>query len=407
MCNSRPPHRKNTFCLHLNSCYVSFTAPKLPSKADLVRVEKFQHPTLERVTFRVYSDGLPVRHINRFLSHLDKRDFAPNTVKAYSYDLAQYFRYLDKSKIDWELTSIDVITDFIAYYKHSKSENLSVLPTELGQARTIQTINRCLAAISAFYRYCLNTNVLDPSFSIEIISSDLSRNPKVKEFLSFASASRPQSVSRELKPFRRIKPVLRKVKIISEERQLQLLEFCSNPRDRLLILLLIETGMRIGQVLQLRHSDIESWDSQLIIHPRVDNANEVYSKTKVPYEVGITKKWADMYTEFLINDTGDIDSDYVFTKLYRKDGGEKGEPLTYPSVKDLFERFSRVIGETVTPHMLRHSHATDLLRQNVKIEIVSKRLGHASIETTKKIYEHLTAEDIKRAIFADKGDNLL
>tara|TARA_Y100000591_G_C21790103_1_gene676068 strand:- start:716 stop:964 length:249 start_codon:yes stop_codon:yes gene_type:complete len=57
--------------------------------------------------------------------------------------------------------------------------------------------------------------------------------------------------------------------------------------------------------------------------------------------------------------------------------------------------------------MLRHSHATDLLRQNVSIEIVSKRLGHASIETTKKIYEHLTAEDIKREIFTEKGDGLL
>ena len=359
MCNLRTSHRKKPFGLHSKSCCVSSTAPESPSKADLVRVEKFQHPTLERVTFRVYSDGLPVRHINKFLSHLDKRDFAPNTVKAYSYDLAQYFRYLDKFKINWKQPSIDVITDFIAYYKHTKTVNLSVLPTELGQARTNQTINRCLAAISAFYRYCLSTNVLASSITIEVISSDLSKNPKIKEFLSFASAARPQSISRELKPFRRIKPLVRKVKIINEERQLQLLEFCSNPRDRLLILLMIETGMRVGQVLQLRHSDIESWDSKLIVNPRIDNANEVYAKTKVPYEVGITKKWADMYTEFLINNIGEIESDYIFTKLYRKDGGDKGEPLAYPSVKDLFERFSQTIGETVTPHMLGFCGRTD------------------------------------------------
>lgn len=48
--------------------------------------------------------------------------------------------------------------------------------------------------------------------------------------------------------------------------------------------------------------------------------------------------------------------------------------------------------------MLRHTHATELLRSGVSIEMVSKRLGHSSIETTKQAYEHLTAEDIKTAI---------
>ena len=57
--------------------------------------------------------------------------------------------------------------------------------------------------------------------------------------------------------------------------------------------------------------------------------------------------------------------------------------------------------------MLRHSHATDLLRQNVSIEIVSKRLGHASIETTKKIYEHfkLNTEIKQKNIFEEKNLN--
>jgi len=374
------------------------------SKADLVRVEKFQHPTLERVTFRVYSDGLPFKPINKYLSHLDKRDFTPNTVKAYSHDLAQYFRYLDKLNADWKISDIEVITNFIGYYKHSKSQSLSVLPTELGQARSIKTINRCLAAISAFYRYCLYTGTLGQSIAIEAISSDLSKNPKVKEFLSFASAARPQSVARQLKPFRRAKPAKRKVRTITDQQQLELMQFCSNPRDRLMILLMIETGMRIGQVLQLRHSDIESWDSKLTIHYRLDNANEVYSKNKNPYEVVISNKWSTMYTDYLINEIDEVESDYIFTKLYRKDGGSKGEPLTYHSVKDLFLRFSSSIGENITPHMLRHSHATELLRQRVPIEIVAKRLGHSSIETTKKTYEHLTAEDIKLAIFGGKGE---
>lgn len=403
MCNSSTPHRNKSLGLHSKLSYVSSSSQKLQCKAELVRVEKFQHPTLGRVTFRVYLDGLPVKPINKFLSHLDKRDFAPNTIKAYAHDLSQYFRYLQKTNIDWKISNIDVITDFIGYYKHSKRDNLSVLPTELGQARSTQTINRCLAATSAFYRYCLNTGVLGQSIETEAISSNLSKNPKVKEFLSFASAARPQSVSRELKPFRRAKPIKRKVKTATDSQQFLLIEFCSNPRDRLLILLLIETGMRIGQALQLRHSDIESWDSKLTIHCRFDNANEVYSKTRTPYEVIISDRWANLYTDFLIKENEDIESDYIFTKLYRKDGGQKGEPLSYPSVRDLFLRFSKSIGANIMPHMLRHSHATDLFRQKVPIEIVSKRLGHKSIDTTKNIYEHLTAEDMKSVLFAKDG----
>ncbi|MEQ3693026.1 MAG: tyrosine-type recombinase/integrase [Thalassolituus sp.] len=367
-----------------------------------MRVEKLNHPVLNRVTYRAYLDGLPVKHVNKFLSHLDKRDFAPNTVKSYAHDLSQYFRYLNKKSLDWKHSDIEVITSFIAFYKHSKADTLSVLPTELGQARSISTINRALASISAFYRYKLNIGELGQSIALEAISTNISKNPKVKEFLSFASASRPQSVSRELKPLRRAKPVKRKVKTIPEDVQLKLIEFCANSRDRLLICLLLETGMRVGQALQLRHSDIESWDSKLTIFYRLDNSNEVYSKTKTSYEVVITDKWANMYTNYLLNEIGDIESDYVFTKLYRKDGGNRGEPLSYPSVKFLFKRFSNSIGCNITPHMLRHTHATELLRQKVPIEIVSKRLGHSSIETTKNIYEHLTAEDMKNTIFGIK-----
>ena len=48
--------------------------------------------------------------------------------------------------------------------------------------------------------------------------------------------------------------------------------------------------------------------------------------------------------------------------------------------------------------MLRHTHATDLIRAGLPIEMVAKRLGHKSIETTKTIYEHLTSEDIKNEL---------
>jgi integrase/recombinase XerD len=366
---------------------------------SMMRVEKFWHPKHERMAFRVYLNDLPFSPINKFLSHLDKREFAPNTVRAYSHDLVLYFRYLKTIKSDWVDADIDTVIGFISHLKHSSTSSLSIIPTEDQQARTLSTINRCLAAVSAFYRFCTQAGLIENLSRYDaLIGNEAGRNFKIKEFLSFARDSRPYSVSRNLKPFRRKKSLKKNVQILSEQEKEGLLTFCSNNRDRLLVLLLIETGMRIGQALQLRHSDIASWDSKLTIQARNNNPHEVYPKTQVPYDVVLTDAWLKLYTDFIVYSIDDVESDYVFTKLYRKDGGNKGEPLSYASVKDFFRRYSSVAGRVISPHMLRHTHATELLRAGVSIEIVSKRLGHRSIETTKQIYEHLNNKDMKLAL---------
>lgn len=57
-------------------------------------------------------------------------------------------------------------------------------------------------------------------------------------------------------------------------------------------------------------------------------------------------------------------------------------PMTYTTVADLFRRLSRKTGLRATPHMFRHTHATDLLRAGWDAAYVQKRLGHAQIQTT-------------------------
>lgn len=53
---------------------------------------------------------------------------------------------------------------------------------------------------------------------------------------------------------------------------------CRQLRDKFLIQLLADTGMRIGQALGLRHSDIKSWDNEILVVPRDDNANGARAK---------------------------------------------------------------------------------------------------------------------------------
>jgi integrase/recombinase XerD len=71
--------------------------------------------------------------------------------------------------------------------------------------------------------------------------------------------------------------------------------------------------------------------------------------------------------------------------------------MTYEAVKDLFHRIGQKSNIQAHPHLLRHTHATELLRNGMDATYVQKRLGHASVQTTISTYAHLTDDDLKRA----------
>ncbi|MHC5721183.1 MAG: tyrosine-type recombinase/integrase, partial [Nostoc sp.] len=78
-------------------------------------------------------------------------------------------------------------------------------------------------------------------------------------------------------------------KTLSSEQVKQLIDNCKRIRDKFLICLLHESGMRIGQALGLRHEDIESWDNLIKVIPRDDNANGARAKGNSAYNVDVTK----------------------------------------------------------------------------------------------------------------------
>ena len=105
---------------------------------------------------------------------------------------------------------------------------------------------------------------------------------------------------------------------------------CDRLRDRFLFLLLAESGLRIGEALGLRHSDIDPAARLVSVVARV-NVNRARAKGAGERQVPVSARVIRHYADYLHGEYGDLDSDYVFVNLW---SGPIGSPLTYPSVYD-------------------------------------------------------------------------
>ncbi len=150
--------------------------------------------------------------------------------------------------------------------------------------------------------------------------------------------------------------------------------------------------MRIGQTLGLRHADFVFHSRELRIVPRADNANGARAKTidaaSIPVSAGLVR----LYSAYMFDEYGELDSDYVFVNLFAE---PYGQPPRYQAVHKLVGRLRARTGIDFTLHMLCHSHATDLLCQGVALDVVAKLLTHRSSTTTSQTYIHLDAADLR------------
>ncbi|GAB4528539.1 MAG: tyrosine-type recombinase/integrase [Pleurocapsa sp.] len=335
------------------------------------------------------NDYLPIEPIREFLTYLRNLERSPNTIRSYAYHLKLYWQYLEESRIDWKEINITELADFITWLRNPMGSAISLQEQEA--KRTESTVNVILTSVCMLYDFQEKTgNVLE----IPLYRSVFMPGKKYKGFLHHITKNKAIR-TRLLK----LKQPKLQPKTLTSEQIEKLIAVCNNIRDKFLLCLLYESGMRIGQALGLRHEDIQSWDNTITIVPRDNNANGARAKATSPYSVPVTKDLMTLYAQYLEDEfmeiLGDNLSDYVFVNLW---DGQIGSPMTYSNVMSLFTRLKRKTGIAipVTPHKIRHSHATDLIREGVDMAYVQRRLGHASIQTTNDTYVHVSNEDMKR-----------
>lgn len=333
-------------------------------------------------------DRKPVQDVDDFLSWLTNLEKSPNTIEAYARDLRLYFEYLHRFGYEWPSVGVQTLADFASWARRP-SDNV-ILLREAKPKRTTSTVNRALTAVVAFYEFqSRQGNTLAKDLVVQTRSGGGGYKPLLHG-LGKSSNKRGLAV--------RLPEVSKRPKTLTLEQVHAVIESQDRLRDRFLFALLASTGIRIGQALGLRHSDIISWEQRIVIEARPEETKRSRSKMGASGSLPVPKELIMLWNDYMHEEYGELDSDYVFVNLFSE---PRGRRMTYRSVDRIVERTRRRVGFHFTPHQFRHTFATLAYRDGVALEVISVLLTHSSPYST-RVYVHPTAEDL-RAALASRG----
>ncbi len=148
-------------------------------------------------------------------------------------------------------------------------------------------------------------------------------------------------------------------------------------RDKVILSLLYSTGLRISELVKLNKKDIDFDERTIRVRGKGDKDRIVL----------FDEKTKDLITNYIENENPD--SEYLFIN-------KNGRKLTPRYVQLMIKRYAKEAGieKKVTPHVLRHSFATHLLKNGVDIRVIQQLLGHSSLSTT-QIYTNVDMDTIK------------
>lgn len=281
--------------------------------------------------------------IEEFLNYLKiQKNYSINTITNYQRDLLLFYEYLEKESLSFNNLEYQDIRLFYSYMD-SKNYNKS-------------TICRILSSIRSFYKY-------------------LSRNNYVKSNI-FKYATNPKKD--KLLP-----------KFLYED---QLEELFSIPdltttlgiRDRLILELLYSTGVRVSELVSLKVNDFNYDDMSIKV---LGKGN----KERIVYFDDYTLEYLNMYLSKryqLLKDKED--TNYLLLN-------KNGTSLTDRGVRLIIDNIMKksTINEKISPHVIRHTFATNLLNEGCDITTVQELLGHESLRAT-QVYTHITNEKLKQ-----------
>jgi len=328
----------------------------------------------------------------KYLKFLDKTGKSPNTQKTYCYSLKHFFTYLKETCKDYKHIQLEDLADFIGWLRNP-FENSKVTPIkQVKSKRTEKTINLAITVVISFYDYLYRNEEVQNDMMEKLMRQVYTGgNSRYKSFLHHVNKDKPSR-----RNLLKLKEPRKKVVLLTKEQVQQVLEATTNIRDRFLIQLLFETGLRIGEALALFLEDF-IFDHQKGHRIRLVDRGELENGAMLKTgerELYVSQSLMDLYDDYLyeVIEELELDSNFVFVKLR---GIDVGKPMEYWNVASLFKRLKMKTGINLHPHLFRHTHATIYYQKTKDIKQVQERLGHSQIQTTMNLYLHPSDEDIR------------
>lgn len=335
---------------------------------------------------------------------------SPNTIRGICVKLRWYYQFLNQQKLGILDVKASDLVDFSIWLG-----NPYRFGNEAPKKLSISTRNQILYAVANLYRFLVRRGHLteSPVFYEEITQT---WGATVDGDLLAHTRRRGGRVVRRMEL--KIKEPKEKPKTVSPadfEEFVQRIHVGDSPnanppgfRNRLILLILRESGLRIGELLGIRMEDLNFSNHAIYVRFRPDNENGSrakagYGRDRVVHLPPELFGLLDIYiSEVWVS--ANYRSSYLWLVLkeeaVNQDGKSTfGTALTQSAANGMFRHYSKQSGIKIHPHMLRHTHATDLVRSYLKQgepvdwKFISDRLGHASVVTTMKTYVHLTKED--------------
>lgn len=294
---------------------------------------------IEKGLYRFYSNQLfGGEYIKRFLMELYRKNCRPNTLRGYTTTFHGFIWFLKEAGH----SRLETITrdDLCAYVEQEYDRGL-----------TPKSIRTHFNRVWSFLRFLVEKSVVKPDV--------IKRRIRIKI---------PESLPRAIDP----------------EDIKQLLEVIKNPRDLAIVLLLLRTGMRIGELLSTRISDVNLKEKRIDIYEAQKNrtGRVVYFSDDANHALKRWLKKRDQHQALLFH-------------------GKTGKPLAYETARSMYKRYLEEAGvadKGYTLHSLRHTFASELLNAGMRLECLQPLLGHKSIEVT-RIYARLTDNTRKEEYF--------
>lgn len=281
----------------------------------------------------------------KFIKYLRyEKNYSSLTEISYLNDLTQFQEFITRKCGNFDPAQID--SDLIRIW-------LSFL---MEQGLKARSVNRKLSSIKSFFKYLKKINVVERN-PAEMVSGPKA-DKKLPRFINDSDIG----------------------KILDDPSEYP--DNFTGYRDRFLIELLYLTGMRRAELISLKDSDIDFSNYTLRVTGKRNK------QRLIPFS-NETKKKLIEYTVFRDAEI-ENKSPFLFVK-------ENGDPL-YP--KMVYNIIHKHLGSISTlskksPHVLRHSFATEMLNNGADINAVKELLGHSSLAST-EIYTHVTFEELKK-----------